>query len=460
MKRKIKILLLTLTIFSFFPGFFGPETLNISFYSRYQTFEGFGVSGAWWAQAIGKDTAAMKKVSKLLFSKEDGLGITIYRYNAGAGSGKHIKDDWRKTESYLTSKKRFNRYADKYAVKTLKQAVNDGVEKVVIFANSAPAHMTISNSVSGGEKGESNLNPKYYNEFSNYLINIARTLKSKGIPVREISPINEPQWDWNDSKNQEGCHFTPEETVGFLKVFVPLLRRRLPNIKPSVIESGEWKLKSNKSYLETIFSDKLLNKNISEYYGHSYWTSAYHKQTFADYFYKKYPDKKLVMSEWTEMKSGRDMTMDSALKMASVIIEDLTILNVISWQYWIAVSKYDWRDGLLYADMEKGKWKISIPKRYYAFMHFSKFIQLNSVRLDTGNSNSVAFLSENKEITVIAYNDSFIEKNFSISAGRNLFFSELYITDKKRNAEKIPLPENGIITLPANSIITAIFKVW
>lgn len=65
---------------------------------------------------------------------------------------------------------------------------------------------------------------------------------------------------------------------------------------------------------------------------------------------ENHPDIPLWMSEWTEMQTGRDYGMDSALFMANIIHDDLTIANVLTWQYWIAVSKYNFRDGLIYTD--------------------------------------------------------------------------------------------------------------
>ena len=59
-----------------------------------QTVTGFGVSGAWWAQEVGlwseKDrdgeTEKREAIARLLFSREEGIGITQYRYNLGSGS--------------------------------------------------------------------------------------------------------------------------------------------------------------------------------------------------------------------------------------------------------------------------------------------------------------------------------------------------------------------------------------
>ena len=68
--------------------------LNINEEKRYQTIEGFGATGAWWAQIVGNWThedpisgkPVRDRISELLFSKTEGIGLGIYRYNIGGGS--------------------------------------------------------------------------------------------------------------------------------------------------------------------------------------------------------------------------------------------------------------------------------------------------------------------------------------------------------------------------------------
>ena len=67
------------------------EVIEIDPSQRFQTIEGFGASGAWWAQSVGawpKDKR--EPILKLLYDSQDGIGLTIYRYNIGAGSGDDI----------------------------------------------------------------------------------------------------------------------------------------------------------------------------------------------------------------------------------------------------------------------------------------------------------------------------------------------------------------------------------
>jgi len=73
--------------------------------------------------------------------------------------------------------------------------------------------------------------------------------------------------------------------------------------------------------------------------------------------------------------------MDSALKLAQVITEDYVLGGVSSWQYWIAVSKYNYRDGFIYIDEDT--YSIQPTKRLWAMGNFSKFIRPGFLRVET-----------------------------------------------------------------------------
>ncbi|MBK8050397.1 MAG: hypothetical protein IPK16_26825 [Anaerolineales bacterium] len=97
------------------------------------------------------------------------------------------------------------------------------------------------------------------------------------------------------------------------------------------------------------------------------------------------------MSEWTEMKEGRDRGMDSALVMAGTIHDDLTITNVTSWQYWIAVSKYQYRDGLIYVDPLDQD--VLPAKRLWVLGNYARFIRPGFVRMETAGGSDVLQVS-------------------------------------------------------------------
>ena len=134
-------------------------------------------------------------------------------------------------------------------------------------------------------------------------------------------------------------------------------------------------------YIEKLASDPQVWAALPHLAIHSYWSTRADKERFMVYMAKNHPDKPLWMSEWTEMQEGRDTGMESALVMASTIHDDLTIANVTSWQYWIAVSKYQYRDGLIYVDPLDQD--VLQTKRLWVMGNYSRFIRPGFARLET-----------------------------------------------------------------------------
>ena len=121
---------------------------------RYQTFESFGASGAWWAQIVGGWThideasglTVRDRISQLLYSKTQGIGLGVYRYNIGGGSAQSgngdIENPLRRTESFDLGAGRYDFCRDRNAVYMMKQAVRDGADEVILFVNSPIERLT------------------------------------------------------------------------------------------------------------------------------------------------------------------------------------------------------------------------------------------------------------------------------------------------------------------------------
>ncbi|MHA2315365.1 MAG: glycoside hydrolase family 30 protein [Candidatus Hermodarchaeia archaeon] len=362
-----------------------------------QEIDGFGASGAWWAQIIGGwEESKRKKIVGLLFGKE-GIGLSIYRYNVGAGSGEEIGDPWRRAETFETAKGEYDWERDKNAMRILREACAIGVKNVILFANSPPRRMTKSGyTFSGKGADKSNLRDDMYGEFARYLADITEHfIRVEKIPVKGISPINEPQWDW-DGHSQEGCHYSAEELVRMVEIMLKEIERRGLPVEVEVPENGSWERvlepegedwRRSPVYLETLLDNKYVREHMDSYALHSYWANLERKKAFAKYFFAKYPEKKLQMTEWCEMKGGRDYGMDSALNLAREIIDDLVWGGVSSWQYWIAVSRYNFRDGLIYVN-EREREIIPI-KRLWAMGNFSRFIWPGYRRFEVEHNSTV-----------------------------------------------------------------------
>jgi O-glycosyl hydrolase len=414
------------------------EVIEVLPSQRLQTIEGFGASGAWWAQSIGtwpKDTS--DPILKLLYDAQEGIGLTIYRYNIGAGSGDDIKDPWRSAETFEVSRGVYDWTRDAPAVRVLNRVCELGAERVILFANSPPVRMTGSGyAYAAKDTGVSNLRKEMYAEFATYLADIAEHfIKQKNVPVYAVSPINEPQWKW-DTNKQEGCHYKPDEAARLIKLMIEEVNRRKLDIKVDAPESGSWQRQehfeengkeSQLDYLDALFKDEDIRNSLDDYVLHSYWSKPEDKKIFADYFYKTYPDKKLHMSEWCQMKGGRDDGMESALALANEIMDDLTIGKVSSWQCWIAVSKYNYHDGLIYVDDTAKTFQTT--KRLWAMGNFSKFIRPGFRQVQTAhNLQEVKLFAaqspDESELVLVVINNTKNSVELKLKLPGNLKFDE------------------------------------
>lgn len=445
---------------------------------KYQKFEGFGASGAWWAQEVGgwehidenSHMPVRDRISQLLYSKEDGIGLRTYRYNIGGGSKQSgrgdISNPLRRTESFETSPGRYDFSRDKNAVYMMKQAVRDGADEVILFVNS-PIERLTQNGKTHCDRNKifrDNLPEKDHLPFAKYCLDVTEHFLGEGIPVKYLSPINEPFWVWTGG--QEGCHYSPKHAGKVMKVFADEMNKRpaLRDVQLSGLENGDIRW-YNKSYTRNLLKYPSVKSRIDSIDLHSYFLNpspirffdriAYLKR-FRKWLDKHYPDIPVKMSEWTHMQSGRDKSMNSALVMANVMYKDISLLNVTSWQHWIAVSEVDYCDGLIYINLNDKTFEMT--KRYYATGNFSKYIPFGAVRADIRSDDKelkpLYFYKDGKNI-VILINDTEKEKTVSFPDG--LFEKAvLAVTNEKEDLEEHTINKTDI-KISARSVNTIIF---
>lgn len=470
----------------------GQNVISVDTDKTYQTMQGFGASAAWWAQDVGGWTnpgengeAVRDEILALLYG-DTGIDLDIYRYNLGAGSkaedASTYSDVWRKTQSFIAADGTVDYSLDANAVWCMQKAAELGVPNVVFFSNSAPDTMTINGKTHcdpdtsrldyTDENGENhyyslpNLDASQYQNFADYVLDAAEHFRAEGIPVKAISPINEPQWTWQGG--QEGCHYEPDEVVAIYKVFLAEMQKRglADSMELSMFESGQPFGDTLKNYLEPIAEDDTLSAVFHTLDTHSYWGTAEDKEKTARYLRRHYPDLAVACTEWTEMVNGKDVTMDSALVLANTVIEDLTILDAESWSYWIAVSAYDYRDGLIYVDRDAHTYETT--KRLWALGNFSRFVEPGAQRIRTkldedSPLSSVAF-SNGETVTVIVVNSADTAQNCTLRLDGDKAFSQVraYLTDAQHNLEEVSSPltaQDGVYTgeVPAQSVTTFVF---
>ncbi len=443
------------------------QTIGVNKYEQHQTFEGFGTSSAWWSQTIDDEETA-REIARLLYDDKTGMGLDVYRYNIGGGEkdnpNTRIGDPNRRTESFYvlnsgTGKYEYDFTRDANARRMLDMAVEYGAKEIILFCNSPHFSMTASGHASGGLTPKfSNLPKENYADFVDYVLTIADWFVAQGYPVSAISPINEPQWDWGgDWVGQEGCHYSADETVAVLELFATEMQKRNSPYKLSGPETGQLSPEYY-DYIDKFFASDILNGFCDTYSGHSYWidNNTWLKYDVGNKFKEQYPDKKFEMSEWCELPMRLDSTtIDSGLYMANIIMQDLNLLNAVSWQSWTAVNG----DGL----MEIKDGELVIYNRYYAYKQFSGFIKPDMKRITVLDSlkeeskiSSTAFRNSEETVLVLINNE---ETAFEINLAGFYSSMETYLTDASHNCENIHSGDYLKTTnLPARSITTIVLK--
>ncbi len=457
--------------------------MSVDVNTTYQTIESFGTSGCWWSQYVGgfdddpyEDTgiSVREQIASLLFDREKGIGLTCYRYNLGAGSAESRKGSYsdihRRAQCFETEPGVYDWDKDANAVWFLNRAVELGVQEVVLFCNSPLERLTDNGMAQLTPGTKSNLSPEHYGEFAAYVMDVAEHFVAEGIPVRFISPINEPQWEW--TSGQEGAHYEPAQTREVYLAFLDELESRdaLAGVELSGPESGEWGGQATLNYTEAILGDERLAEHFTAIDNHSYWSDDTAKKSFANYMKVYHPDVKLRMSEWCEMVNGSDVTMDSAFHLAQEIAKDMRILNVVSWQNWVGVAPGGYRDGLIYIDERSHKFRAL--KRLWSFGNFSRYVRPGYTRVDIQADTRAmdamlptAFTGVNdageEELVMVFINEDVLPQEFLLDGCGAYSRIACYETSDAHDLDCVleaDYSSDTLVTVPAGSVTTVILK--
>ncbi|UCS95806.1 xylanase [Echinicola marina] len=481
--------------------------INANTSITYQTIEHFGASDAWSCQFVGLWPEEKKRaIAELLFSQQNdetgqpkGIGLSLWRFNIGAGSAEQgeqsgIGDEWRRAQSFLNSDGTYDWDKQAGQVWFARAAQEFGVEHLLVFPNSPPVHMTRTGKAYA-ENGQSNLDFEHYDDFGEYLANVVKGLEDKGLKVDYVSPVNEPQWDWSDG-GQEGTPFWNNEIAGIAKALNTALEAKNLETKMDIAEAGkinylyeqadkEGRGEQIHDFFDTSSKNYIgdLNHMGNAISGHSYFTTSPYEAAVQQRGQVKaalegVESRNYWMSEYCILGdnageingSGRDLGIDPALYMARVIHNDLTVANASAWHWWLGVSPYDYKDGLVYIDYQKEDGNYYESKMLWTLGNYSYFIRPGYRRLEVtigGISNQSrdllvsAYLSpEGRELVYVLINSAnkMVDAELSID-GAALDDPKFYITSKDMDLAPAVLDQQaGSLSVPARSIITVVTK--
>lgn len=475
-----------------------------------QTIHSFGASDCWTTKVFGKWGNVQKKnqIADLLFSLDTaangtpkGIGLSLWRFNIGAGSleqgeSSNIKDEWRREECFLKPDGSYDWSKQQGGQWFLQAAKQRGVQYTLGFSLSAPVQMTKNGKAYNGYGGTSmNLQEGKLGAYADFL---AEVTKHFGFDF--LSPVNEPQWAWGTATgaNQEGTQATNEEIASFTK----LLSQRLTGTTSKIVvaEAGQLDFLYGRNtdnrgdQINQFFGPASTNyigdqPNVAHIIsGHSYFTTCPDNNLInvRTQLQNKVKQVDATLETWqTEFGilgdicgqyngSPRNTGIDYGLYVAKVLHHDLVIANMTSWQWWLAVSPYNYSDALVYINDPSGA--INVPntrtdgvvvesKQLWAFGNFARFIRPGMKRVETsvqGNNDPAiaaatlmisAYKDEaTKQLVVVMVNPEAKEKNIQLEGPLGSIFNQ-YTTDGASNLKRTKSAVNDI-HIPGKSIVT------
>lgn len=469
-----------------------------------QVIRNFGASDAWVCQYVGLwPDEKRNQVADWLFSLETdskgnpkGIGLSLWRFNIGAGSANQsdITDEWRRAEGFLQDDGSYDwtkQAGQRWFMQAAKQR---GVNLFTAFTNSPPVQLTKNGKAFSSNGEDANIAPENYPAFAKFLSDVLKHFDNEGIPFTYVAPFNEPQWDWTGN-GQEGCPYTNEQVFLITQKLDSVLTAEGTDVKIQLAEAGKL------NYLYEKADKPSRGQQISEFFnasssryvgnflnvdkvisGHSYFTTTppdvmkNTRKTLADQVKTASVPIEFWQSEYCVLGDqeeivpvGKDTGIDPALYIARVIHHDLAMANASAWHWWLALSVYDYKDGLIYMDKNKSNGIIEDSKTLWALGNYSRFIRPGSMRVSVHSDNrdvdnlkslmiSAYVDAESKKTIVVMINYSAAESVVKLKTlGGTVKSWQPYITgpNEDENLKSLtPLQPDQNISIPKRSVVT------
>lgn len=348
----------------------------------FQEMEGFGASDCWLPNTIGQYWSNNRlQLARWLFSQNissrgevQGIGLSMWRVNLGAGTAElgdasGINDDniGNRAESFLEANGAYNWTKCAGQRYFMEQAKNNGVEKFILFSNSPLVQFTLNGQGRSDNGRYANLKDDCYDDFAEYMAEVAAHFVAEGYNVTHIAPVNEPQYNW-EGNSQEGSGWQNTEVARLARELDKSLASRNIPTMIELAEAASWEyLYSNTgndgraNVIDAFFNSssdsyvgdlKHVDKLIA---GHSYWTFD-NWNGMRDVRTKvanaaNAKGVRVWQTEWSmldkepsELGGSYDdvSEFDIAQYMSRIIHNDITKANCSSWSYWTAMSVERW----------------------------------------------------------------------------------------------------------------------
>ncbi|HBL77093.1 MAG TPA: beta-glycosidase [Prolixibacteraceae bacterium] len=511
------------------PAFSQIREIRIDPSKTYQTIENFTASDAWSGNFVGKywDEKQKGQIAEWLFSQQydasgnpAGIGLSMWRVNLGAGTLEQDSADimpfQRRAESFLTKDgKSYDWEKCTGQQYFMQKAAEYGCNNFLLFSNSPLVQYTKNGKGWSSSDKEANIKPDCYSKYAGYMADVARYFsEKKGLHIAYISPINEPQVEW-DTPRQEGSSWRSSEMKKmFVELDKALTSNNLDNVKilPGESSSLQALYETPASVKERYPEGDAPDKQISTFFdpgspnyvgnlknvppiiaGHSYGSHKTNKEiketrekvkseaekygvSFHQSEWCLLPGLKPPMDGFTpDWEAVNYAGMQPALLLGRLMYGDFVYAGAKAWGYWkgmeingnhALVSLYP-TDG----DLLKGG-LIRTNKMLWALGNYSFFIRPGYTRIGLWGADNPdtlaasAYMAPDKSRIVAVYvNSSFetIPVSISILQGYDKKVEKVSVfrTDDRTDLANMYVPEkfssDTEYEIPPRSLVTMVF---
>ena len=428
----------------------------------------------------------------------------------------------RGVESFMNTNGSFDWTRDETGIHFLKAAVAANVSSITFFVNAAPSGLNATShdlSPCGGTL-ESTAIPA----FVEYIETVLAHWADQGIEITYISPMNEPDDSFSSCAQEGMAVLQSDRSTVFQQLRSALSNSKSSGAKAIKIIGDETSQIASQALMhyENWLPATLTAQSLDAIAVHMYdfpddatlQNYAQHVQSYSPgsapppvhmtevSSYKSAPG---IHSEWGWtgphiMTPQYDPSISSALDLARMIWQWLTLVNASSFSWWTAVSTFmpicpngpgspppsacgtttvndtGWNDALIYISPVYAMWKdyrFHLTKRFWVYKHFTTFHRPGSIRHDVPNSllpyGTVAVASQDP--TANTWSATFINRNDTAQdvimkpPGTGAKVSSMTQTTDAVDWGSVAVPtidaakNEMALTLPARGVLTVQFLV-
>lgn len=489
------------------------EKVTVDPAKTYQTMEGFAASDCWLPNQIGKYwTQNRLQIATWLFSSDvvgdqpKGIGLSMWRVNLGAGTAEQGEasgiDANNRAEAYLVDGKYdWNKCEGQQYF--MQQALRNGCESFVFFSNSPLVQFTKNGKGYSNSGSNANLKDDCYDDFATYLATVAKHFTDEGYKVTHISPVNEPQFNWNGT-SQEGSGWKNAQIATLAKELDKALEDQKCNTRILIPEATAWdQLHSGNSsdrggQIKAFFDPSSANyvgdlahmdKVVA---GHSYWSfdnwTAMRNERAKVAKAVEPLGLRVWQTEWSMLDkepselggSYDDVTeFDIAQYMSRVIHNDLVVAGCSSWSYWtsMSVERYSQKNrfeliqttpaGGHYSDDFTQEGSIRATHNLWVLGNYSLFVRPGYIRVDLAHKDTKEFFGsawakpDGSQIVVVYTNTDKtkgVELDNTFADGKELKSVYTYTTSATKDLQKVQFNTKDKVFIDPLSVTTVVYN--